>query len=153
MPCIGKKTFETARDTGSFLIAHVKANQRGLHETLEAISAAVKPTDSADPGDDNRHGRPEHRVIDSFDVSGRRGAEWNGRIVTAARVTRLTWRPRPASGIRPLRRPSMRLRSARPQPQSLLQSASIGASKPAPITAATLPSSKITAGFVPTRAT
>ena len=42
MPCTVKKTFETARDTGSFLVAQVKANQQTLHDTIEAICAAEK---------------------------------------------------------------------------------------------------------------
>ncbi len=60
MPCTVKKTFETARETGSFLVAQVKANQQTLHDTIEAICAAEKPIDSAASVDRNRHGRQEH---------------------------------------------------------------------------------------------
>jgi len=90
-PCTVKKTFETARDTGNFLIAQVKANQQILHEKLEAICNADPPTDSAETVERNRHGRQEHRLVETFDVAGRLGPDWDGLIVTAARVTRLTW--------------------------------------------------------------
>ena len=91
MPCTVKKTFEAARDTGNFLIAQVKANQQILYETLDAICTAEPPTDSAETVERNRHGRQEHRMLETFDVAGRLGADWAGLIVTAARVTRLTW--------------------------------------------------------------
>ena len=91
MLCTVKKTFEAARDTGNFLIAQVKANQQILHETLDAICTAEPPTDSAESVERNRHGRQEHRLVETFDVAGRLGADWDGLIVTAARVTRLTW--------------------------------------------------------------
>src|SRR4249920_4077872 len=71
MPCTVKKTFETARDTGSFLVAQVKANQQTLHDTIEAICAAEKPVNSAATVDRNRHGRQEHRLVETFDVTGR----------------------------------------------------------------------------------
>ena len=99
MPCTVKKTFETARDTGSFLVAQVKANQHILHQTIEAICAADKPIDSVRTIDRNRHGRQEHRLVETFDVTGRLGADWDGLIVAAARVTRLTWRKDTAAGL------------------------------------------------------
>lgn len=98
MPCTVKKTFETARETGNFLFAQVKANQQTLHDTIEAICAAEKPVDSAASVDRNRHARQEHRLVETFDVTGRLGAEWDGLIVAAARVTRLTWHKDTASG-------------------------------------------------------
>jgi predicted transposase YbfD/YdcC len=98
MPCTVKKTFETARDTGSFLVAQVKANQQALHSTIEAICAADQPVDSAGTVDRNRHGRQEHRRIETFDVSGRLGPDRDGLIVAATRVTRLTWRKDATSG-------------------------------------------------------
>lgn len=99
MPCTVKKTFETARDTSSFLVAQVKANQQTLHETIEAICAAEKPTDSAETVDRNRHGRQEHRRIETFDVAGRLSPDWDGLIVAAARVSRLTWHKDTPSGL------------------------------------------------------
>lgn len=99
MPCTVKKTFEVARETGSFLIAQVKANQQGLLDTLEAIAAVAKPTDSTQTVDQNRHGRQEHRRVETFDVQGRLGADWDGLIVTAARVTRRTWRKNTKTGL------------------------------------------------------
>src|SRR5512135_3170900 len=89
MPCTVKKTFEAARDTGNFLIAPVKANQQTLHDTIEAICAV----------DRNRHGRQEHRLIETFDVTGRLGPDWDGRIIAGARVTRLTWHRDTTSGL------------------------------------------------------
>jgi hypothetical protein len=91
MPCTVKKTFETARDTGSFLVAQVKTNQQILHDGIEAICAAHPPTDSAETVDRTRHGRQEYRLVETIDVIGRLGSDWDGLIVAAARVTRLTW--------------------------------------------------------------
>ena len=99
MPCTVKKTFETARDSGSFLVAQVKANQQTLHDTIETICAAEKPVDSALTVERNRHGRQEHRLVETFDVTGRLGPDWNGLIVAAARVTRLTWHKDTATGL------------------------------------------------------
>ena len=87
MQCTVKKTFEAARDTGNFLIAQVKANQPILHQTLDAICTAEPPTDSAETVERNRHGRQEHRLVETFDVAGRLGPDWDGLIVTAARLT------------------------------------------------------------------
>ena len=91
MPCTVKKTFEAARDTGNSLVVQVKANQQTLREAIEAICAAEKPIDSAETVDSTRHGRQEHRHVETFEVTGRLGAGWDGLITTAARVTRLTW--------------------------------------------------------------
>ena len=99
MLCTVKKTFEAARDTGNFLIAQVKANQQILYETLDAICTAEPPTDSAETVERNRHGRQEHRMVETFDVAGRLGADWDGLIVTAARVTRLTWHKNTKTGL------------------------------------------------------
>ncbi|MFO1145321.1 MAG: ISAs1 family transposase [Rhodospirillales bacterium] len=91
MPSTVKKTFETARDTGNFLVAQVKANQHTLHRTIKAVCAADQRIDSARTIERNRHGRQEHRLVETFDLTGRLGADWDGLIVAAARVTRLTW--------------------------------------------------------------
>jgi predicted transposase YbfD/YdcC len=99
MPCTVKKTFEAARDTGNVLIAQVKANQQILHKTLETICNAEPPTDSAETVERNQHGRQEHRMVETFDVAGRLGADWDGLIVTAARVTRLTWHKNTKTGL------------------------------------------------------
>ncbi|HMB04760.1 MAG TPA: ISAs1 family transposase [Isosphaeraceae bacterium] len=99
MPCTVKKTFEAARDTGSFLIAQVKANQQTLHETLETLCIAGPPTDSAETVERNRHGRQEHRMVETFDIAGRLGPDWDGLIVTAARVTRITWHQDTKTGL------------------------------------------------------
>jgi len=99
MPCTVKKTFEAARDTGSFLVAQVKANQQTLHDTIEAICAADQPIDSVRTIDRNRHGRQEHRLVETFDVTGRFGPDWDGLIAAVARVTRLTWHKDTAAGL------------------------------------------------------
>jgi predicted transposase YbfD/YdcC len=99
MPCTVKKTFEAARDTGNVLIAQVKANQQILHQTLETLCNAEPAADSAETVERNRHGRQEHRMVETFDVAGRLGPDWNGLIVTAARVTRLTWHKSTKTGL------------------------------------------------------
>lgn len=98
MPCTVKKTFEIARDTGNALLVQVKSNQPALHDALAAICAAETPADSAETTDRGRHSRQEHRRIETFDVAGRLGADWDGLIVAAARVTRLTWHKNTKSG-------------------------------------------------------
>ena len=99
MPCTVKKTFEAARDSGNALIAQVKANQPILHQTLQAICTTEPPVDSTETVERNRHGRQEHRVVETFDVAGRLGPDWHGLIVTAARVTRLTWHNNTKTGL------------------------------------------------------
>ena len=98
-PCTVKKTFEAAADTGNFLIAQLKANQQNLLDAIEAISAADQPADTALTVDRNRHGRQEHRLVETFDVAGRLGADWDGLIGTVARVTRLTWHKDTKTGL------------------------------------------------------
>ncbi len=99
MPCTVKKTFETTRDTGNFLVVQVKANQQTLYEAIEAICATGTPADSARTVDGNRHGRQEHRRVETFEVTGRLGAGWDGLITTTARVTRLTWHKDTRTGL------------------------------------------------------
>ena len=99
MPCTVKKTFETARDTGNVLLAQVKANQQTLLNAIDAICVAEKPTDSAETVDRTRHGRQEHRHIETFDVVGRLGPDWDGLINTAALVTRFTWHKDTRTGL------------------------------------------------------
>ena len=70
MPCTVKKTFEAARDTGEFLVVQVKANQQTLSQAIEEICATETPVDSANTVDRNRHGRQEHRRVETFDVTG-----------------------------------------------------------------------------------
>jgi predicted transposase YbfD/YdcC len=99
MRCTVKKTFEMAKDTGSFLVAQVKANQQTLHDGIEAICAVDPPADRAETVDRNRHGRQEYRRVETFDVAGRLGPDWDGLIVAAVRVTRLTWHKDTPSGL------------------------------------------------------
>lgn len=93
-----KKTFEAARDTGNSLIAQVKTNQPTLYNTIEAICAAETPADRHNTIDRKRHGRQEHRLVETFDVAGRLGPDWDGLIATAVRVSRLTWHKDTKSG-------------------------------------------------------
>lgn len=93
-----KKTFEAARDTGNSLIAQVKTNQPTLYNTIEALCGATKPNDRDDTIDRKRHGRQEHRLVETFDVAGQLGPDWDGLIATAIRVSRLTWHKDTKSG-------------------------------------------------------
>jgi predicted transposase YbfD/YdcC len=88
-----------ARDTGNVLIAQVKDNQPILHDTIETLCATRTPADRAETVDRNKHGRQEHRLVETFDVSGRLGPDWDGLIVTVFRVCRLTWRKDTKSGL------------------------------------------------------
>jgi predicted transposase YbfD/YdcC len=99
MPCTVKKTFEAARETGNSLVVQVKANQQTLHAGIEAICAAERPIDSAETVDSNRHGRQEQRRVETFEVTGRLGAGWDGLITTAARITRFTWHKDTTTGL------------------------------------------------------
>jgi predicted transposase YbfD/YdcC len=63
-----------------------------------ALCAAKAPVDRAETIERNRHGRQEHRRVETFDVAGRLGPEWDGLIVAVARVTRLTWHKDTKSG-------------------------------------------------------
>ena len=99
MPCIVKKTFEAARESGNFLIAQVKANQQTLLDAIETISATGDPVDTSLTVDKKRHGRFEQRLVETFDVAGRLGADWEGLIKSAVRVTRHTWRKDTKTGL------------------------------------------------------
>jgi len=92
MPCIVKKTFEAARQSGNVLIAQVKANQQTLLDAIETISATDDPVDTSLTIDKKRHSRHEHRLVETFEADGRLGSDWKGVIKTAVRVTRHTWR-------------------------------------------------------------
>jgi len=98
MPCIVKKTFEAARDSGNALLAQVKANQPTLLATLEDIAASQSPLERFRSVDPKSHGRHETRAVETFDVRGKLDAEWDGLIVQAARVSRLTWHKDTRSG-------------------------------------------------------
>jgi predicted transposase YbfD/YdcC len=94
-----KKTFPAAAQTGSSVLAPVKANQPILLATLQEIAAAKPVTDHHDTTDKIAHGRQERRVVDTFAVGDRRGGDWEGLIAAAARVTRLTWHKDSATGL------------------------------------------------------
>lgn len=66
---------------------------------MEAIADTSQPTDRSETIDRKRHGRQEHRLVETFDVAGRLDAEWDGLIVCAARITRLTWHKDTKSGL------------------------------------------------------
>jgi predicted transposase YbfD/YdcC len=99
MPCIVKKTFEAARDSGNALLAQVKANQPTLLVTLQAIAAEQPPVECFESVDPKGHGRHETRLVETFDVAGKLDAEWDGLIIQAARVSRLTWHKNTRSGL------------------------------------------------------
>jgi predicted transposase YbfD/YdcC len=96
MPCTVKKTFEAARNSGNALLAQVKANQPTL---LEDIAAAQPPVECFRSVDPKSHGRHETRKVETFDVRGKLDAEWDDLIVSAARVSRLTWHKDTKSGL------------------------------------------------------
>lgn len=66
---------------------------------FKTIAASEPATDSTETLDRKRHGRHEHRRIDVFDVTDRLGPEWDGLIVAAVRVSRLTWHKDTKSGL------------------------------------------------------
>lgn len=99
MPCIVKKTFEAARETGNFLIAQVKANQQTLLDAIETMSAADRPVDTFLTIDKKRHGRHEQRLVETFEVEDRLGPDWQDLIKTTVRITRHTWRKDTKSGL------------------------------------------------------
>lgn len=99
MPSTVKKTFEAAKRSGNALLAQVKGNQPNLLEALRDIAASQSPVDTFRTVDRKRHGRQEHRDVDTFDLAGHLGSDWNGLIVSAARVTRLTWHKDTKSGL------------------------------------------------------
>jgi predicted transposase YbfD/YdcC len=67
-------------------------------DALEAVCANQPPLDRHDTVDRNRHGRQEHRLVETFDVAGKLGDGWDGLIAAVARVTRLTWHKDTKSG-------------------------------------------------------
>lgn len=99
MPCIVKKTFEAAAETGNFLLVQVKDNQPTLAATLHTLSATRPALDRIETIDRHHHGRWEQRTVEVFDVAGRLGPDWDGLIVRAARVTRFTLHKDTRSGL------------------------------------------------------
>jgi predicted transposase YbfD/YdcC len=93
-----KKTFEAARDSGNALLAQVKENQPSLLATLQDIAATQPPVEHFESVDPKGHGRHETRRVETFDVQGKLGAEWDGLIIQAARVSRRTWHKDTRSG-------------------------------------------------------
>jgi hypothetical protein len=94
-----KKAFQAARETANVLIAQVKANQPTLYEALKTACANLSPLDQHSTVDRNRHGRQEHRLVETFDVTGKVGGEWDGLVAAVARVSRLTWHKDTKSGL------------------------------------------------------
>ena len=66
--------------------------------TLEDIAATQSPAARFESVDPRSPGRHETRAVETFDVQGKLDAEWDGLIVRAARVTRLTWHKDTKSG-------------------------------------------------------
>ena len=93
-----KDTFLAAAETNSTLIAQVKSNQPTLLHSLQTLTNARTPLDHCEIKDKIAHGRQERRRVETFDVAGCLGPEWNELAVTAARVTRLTWHKDTKSG-------------------------------------------------------
>jgi predicted transposase YbfD/YdcC len=94
-----KETFLAAADTNSYLLAQVKGNQPTLLHTLEDLTDTRTPTDRCEVKDKIAHGRQERRRVETFDVAGCLGPDWNELVVTAARLTRLTWHKNTKDGM------------------------------------------------------
>ncbi len=67
-------------------------------DTITAICADQRPADSAETTDRRRHGRQEHRRVETFDVSDRLDQDWRDLFASVARVSRLTWHKDTKSG-------------------------------------------------------
>ena len=67
-------------------------------DTVTTICAKETPADRAETVDRRRHGRQEHRRVETFNVSGRLDEEWCDLVVSVARVSRLTWHKDTKSG-------------------------------------------------------
>lgn len=94
-----KETFLAAAETNSTLIAQVKSNQPTLLHSLYTLTDARTPTDHCEIKDKIAHGRQERRRVETFDVAGCLGPDWNELAITAARVTRLTWHKNTKDGL------------------------------------------------------
>src|SRR6195952_3844377 len=94
-----KETFLAAAETNSTLIAQVKSNQPTLLHSLQTLTDARTPTDYCEIKGKIAHGRQERRRVETFDVAGCLGPDWNELAVTAARVTRLTWHKSTKDGL------------------------------------------------------
>ncbi|HZM11740.1 MAG TPA: ISAs1 family transposase [Candidatus Limnocylindrales bacterium] len=86
-----KETFLAAAETNSSVLAQVKGNQPALLHALEDLTGTRTPTDRCEVKDKIAHGRQERRRVETFNVAGCLGPDWDELVVTAARVTRLTW--------------------------------------------------------------
>ncbi len=83
----------------TFSSSRSKPTSRPCTQAIEAICATDTPVDSAKTVDRNRHGRQEHRRVETFEVTGRLGPDWDDLITTAVRVTRLTWHKDTRTGL------------------------------------------------------
>jgi predicted transposase YbfD/YdcC len=86
-----KESFLAAAETNSYVLAQVKGNQPTLLHALEDLTDTRTPTDRCEVKDKIAHGRQERRRVETFEIAGCLGPEWDELVVTAARVTRLTW--------------------------------------------------------------
>ena len=77
----------------------IKGNQPSLLHTLEDLTDTRTPTDRCEVKDKIAHGRQERRRVETFDVAGCLGPDWNELVVTAARLTRLTWHKNTKDGM------------------------------------------------------
>ena len=91
MPCIVKKTFEAARQTGSHLLVQLKKNQPDLFERILTMTQATTPIDEVQTRDRARN-RREDRKAEVFDISNTvAGAEWATYLQCVIRVSRSTF--------------------------------------------------------------
>ena len=86
-----KKSFAAAARTGNALLVRLKPNQPHLHEAVIQLCAEQNPIDRHVTVDRPRHGRQEHRCVETFTLADRLPPAWQGLIAGAARITRLSW--------------------------------------------------------------
>jgi predicted transposase YbfD/YdcC len=98
-PCIAKKTFEIARETGNELIVQVKANQPGLLQRCEHIAATAALVTRHDSRNLARNRQEDRRVEVYAPGDVLSDGEWGSLIAAIVRVTRFTLIRSAATGL------------------------------------------------------
>ena len=89
-PCIAKKTFEIARETGNDLIVQVKDNQPSLLRRLEHIAATTAPIAIDDSRNLARNRQEDRHVAVYLPGSMLDDTEWEPLVAAVVRVERNT---------------------------------------------------------------
>ena len=98
MHSTAQKSFEAAQASGTAVLAQVKRNQAHLLACLQHLARSQSPRDQNETVVGKQCGCQEHRLVETFDITGQLDRAWDGLIVQAARVRRLTWLKQPATG-------------------------------------------------------